>query len=441
VDSSDLAVSNAPAEFDDDRGFVIVRLLRTILYANCVLTDFAAFLIIFVTSRGLADRGADPSYLGIMGAGLSLTAGLGSILGGWLSARFDGKLVFLYGAVSTVAAIAVCSRLDPLEVAYIPAYWSLGISLGCIYPPLIGWLNYGADVETDQRGVSSRLIFYCVAWNIGMMVGQLTGGTLYQMGDEWSWNVALRGAQESRDQVAEPGGRWIWNAALVGASLNVAVAIAAVSFVRRLPSVVRIVTESSAPPAISPRARLFKRLGWIANLGGVFGGSLVLHLLPDLMVDLGISPDSHGRMLAFWRVVVIAMYLAMHFGGYWHYRFGVSVASQLLGAAGLLCIGIAHSPVMLLIGLALLGQLVGFNYFSSLYYSTTGAAQESRAFAAGIHEATLAAGMALGTLAGGYVGSLINNRLPYQLSAAVIGVLVVWQACVWSFSERGALAP
>lgn len=412
MDSSELAVSPALEETiaEQRAAFSVMRRLRIALYLMCGLTDFAAFLVIFTTSRGLADRGADPSLLGIMGAGLSFTAGVGSILGGWLASRFDGKTVFLYGAVSTVVGIAACSQLDLKAPAYIPAYWSLGIALGCIYPPLIGWLNYGTDVAGNQRAVSRRLIIYCVAWNAGMMFGQLTGGTLYQWGDAW-----------------------IWLAALIGAELNVLVALVVVMYVRRLPSMIRMVS-GSAPPPVSPRATLFKRLGWIANMGGVFGGSLVLHLLPNLMVELGISPDDHGRMLAFWRCVIIVMYVAMHFGTFWHYRFSASAVSQLFGAVGLMCIGIADSGWMLMWGLALLGQLVGFNYFSSLFYSTAGAAQESRALAAGIHEATLAAGMALGTIAGGYVGSLFNHRLPYQLSAAVIGVLVVWQWAVWRSS-------
>jgi len=401
--------------------------LRRILYLICGFSDFAAFLIIFTTSRGLADHGADPSYLGILGAGLSFTAGIGSMLGGWLASRFDGKAVFVSGSVGVVLSILACSQLDPAKLTYLPAYWSLGIAIGCIYPPLIGWLNQGTDVQADQRGVSRRLIIYCVAWNAGMMVGQLTGGTLYQWGTEWTWGAAL-----------------------IGAGVNVALAFAAVRYVHRLPAFTRIV--SSTEPSgfvtvvISPLATLFKRLGWIANLGGVFGASLVIHLLPNLMVELGISPDEHGFMLAFWRCVIIATYLAMHFGGGWQYRFSISVTSQILGAIGLLLIGQAESGIMLLAGLALLGQLVGFNYFSSLFYSTAGAAQESRAMAAGIHEATLAAGMALGTVAGGFVGSLINHRMPYQLSAVVIAILIVWQAVVWTTGimrtpERGASAP
>jgi MFS family permease len=146
-----------------------------------------------------------------------------------------------------------------------------------------------------------------------------------------------------------------------------------------------------------------------------------------VIVSLGITSDAHGQLLAGWRAVIIATYLLMHYVGFWHYRLNVSLASQLLGAGGLVVIAQAESAAMLLVGLALLGQLVGFNYFSGLYYSTAGSSDEGRALAAGIHEATLAAGMALGTIAGGVFGSLINHRFPYLMAAVAIVVLIVAQ--------------
>ena len=79
----------------------------------------------------------------------------------------------------------------------------------------------------------------------------------------------------------------------------------------------------------------------------------------------------------------------------------------------------ADSTMALFVGLALHGQLVGYNYFSGLFYSTAGSSQDQRTMAAGIHEATLAAGMAIGTVTGGVLGSMIGQRVPYLLAAMV----------------------
>jgi MFS family permease len=103
----------------------------------------------------------------------------------------------------------------------------------------------------------------------------------------------------------------------------------------------------------------------------------------------------------------------------------------VLAIVGLVAIARAESAITLFIGLALLGQLVGYNYFSGLFYSTAGSSQERRALAAGIHEATLAAGMAIGTVAGGWLASVVDHRAPYLLAAAVMLVVIVVQAVAW----------
>jgi MFS family permease len=184
-------------------------------------------------------------------------------------------------------------------------------------------------------------------------------------------------------------------------------------------------------PELAKRATAFKRLSWIANLGGMFGGSMVIHLLPDLAVTIGVAAADHGVLLASWRAVIVATYLVMHFATFWRFRFTMSLVSQGLAIIGLVVISQAHSAITLFVGLALLGQLVGYNYFSGLFYSTAGSSQEGRTLAAGIHEATLATGMAIGTIAGGLLGSLVNHRVPYLLAAVVMLVVIVVQSLAW----------
>ena len=66
--------------------------LKLNLYLMCGLTDFASFAMVFAVSRGLAEGRAAPWYLGLVGAGLSFSAAVGSVLGGWLASRFDGRM-------------------------------------------------------------------------------------------------------------------------------------------------------------------------------------------------------------------------------------------------------------------------------------------------------------------------------------------------------------
>ena len=55
----------------------------------------------------------------------------------------------------------------------------------------------------------------------------------------------------------------------------------------------------------------------------------------------------------------------------------------------------------------------------------------SCALAAGIHEATLAGGMAVGTMVGGIFGSLGGFRMPYIVAAAAMLTLTVVQSAAW----------
>src|SRR5262245_51792500 len=165
--------------------------LRVLLYLVCGLTDFASFVVVFAASRTMADAHAEPWYLGLAGAGVSFTAGIGSLVGGWVASRVNARAVFGSGAAAITLSVGACLPGNPLSPWFLPGYWVLGIGLGLLYPPLIGWLNQGDDPHTNRRAVTRRLILFCVAWNGGMMCGQLSGGSLYLRGLTWTLGTAL----------------------------------------------------------------------------------------------------------------------------------------------------------------------------------------------------------------------------------------------------------
>jgi MFS family permease len=380
--------------------------LNPILYLISGLTDFIANVVYFTVTRDLAEEGAEPQYLGIVGGGLAFSAGVGSLLGGWLAHRFGGKAVFLAGAATCIMSIAACSLVDPSGFVLLPAYWLMGIGLGFVFPPLVGWLNQDEDPHANRVGVSRTLIIYCVAWNVGMMCGQLTAGYLFEEGAWLSYSIAL-----------------------AAAILNYVLAVIAV---RRVSPVV-VPGHKAAASGMGHRqiAAAFKRMSWLTNIGSTFGASMVFHLLPGLMVSIGVSSETHGGLLAGWRAIVIGTYFLMHHAAFWHFRLSTALASQVLAACGFIVIACADSGANLSIGLLLTGQFVGYNYFSSVYYSTAGSSHEGRALAAGINEATLAAGMALGTIGGGIIGTRIGTRSPYVMAAGVLVCLMVVQMAAW----------
>ena len=381
-----------------------------------MLADFSGFVVVFAVSRGLAEQNAELWYLGLAGGAFAGTSGVANVVTGWASHRFDSRIVFVSGAVIVALAVAACGLGSTDSSWFLARYCLLGMGLGTVYPTLIGWLNRDQDAHSNRRGVSRTLILFCVSWNVGMMSGQMTSGALF------SWSPQLA-----------------YGVAFAVALVNVLLAIAAARLVScsvpdtfgREEQITRTEVQPSNDPAHVKVAGKFKKLSWVANLGGTFGGSLIFHLLPELAVSIGVPADNHGGLLAYWRGVVIATYLLMHFSEFWHYRISTSIAAQLLGVFGLLMIAQAQSAVVLFIGLTLHGQLVGYNYFSGLFYSTAGSSQDGRTMAAGIHEATLAVGMSSGTVLGGVLGSQIGPRSPWFLAATVLLALVGMQMFAW----------
>src|SRR5262249_262974 len=151
----------------------------------------------------------------------------------------------------------------------------------------------------------------------GMMCGQLTAGSLFARGPHWTFGAAL-----------------------AVATGNCGLALFAVRLVRR-PAAPQHGQPPHAAEVVEP-AIAFQRLSWIAQLGGMFGGSMVFHLLPDLAVTIGVKASDHGVLLASWRGVIIATYIVMHFVAFWHYRFVAALGSQVLAIVGLVMIAQAN---------------------------------------------------------------------------------------------------
>lgn len=390
--------------------------LKPLLYLICVLADFAGFVVVFAVSRSLAEQNAELWYLGLAGGAFAGTSGIANVVSGWASHRFDSRYVFVAGTIIVALAVAACGLGSTTFPLFLPSYCLLGMGLGTVYPTLIGWLNRDQDAHANRHGVSRTLILFCVSWNVGMMAGQMTSGALFSWSPQLAYGVAFAAATT--------------NVFLAVVAARLVTTSIRASFGREAQSE-RLEQEPASDPEQVRIAGRFKQLSWVANLGGTFGGSLIFHLLPELAVSIGVPADEHGSLLAYWRGVVIATYLMMHFSGFWHYRMSTSIASQLLGVLGLLLIAKAQSALVLFIGVTLHGQLAGYNYFSGLFYSTAGSSQDRRTIAAGFHEATLAIGMSSGTVLGGFLGTQVGPRSPWFLAATVLLVLVGIQLYAW----------
>ena len=378
-----------------------MRTEQWLILAVIWIADFAVFMVVFAVGRNLAESGSDSMVLGLAGGGFSLALGMSSLLGGRISDKVGRVRVILTGLVGMAMCTAGCLVLGAEHPFYIPMYTLVAAATGMVYPPSIALLNRGQDAVT-RGGIGRMIVFFCLAWNGGLISGQLTGGWLFHYDP-------VRPIQ----------------AAMVLTLINPFLLWLAVINQASLPTI----PDQNTTPHLKHRANsaMFSRLAWTANLGGAFAMSMVFHLLPLWMVELEIPAREHGRLLAMNRGVVVLTYLLMYRVQFWHHRFFTAALSQILAAGCLLVLAAADSRLGLVVGLIGLAQLLGYNYFASLYYSTTGVTEEQRGAASGMHEFTLSVGFAAGATVGGFVGQLAGSRAPYQLAAAVILVLLVVQ--------------
>ena len=371
------------------------------LYLSAWLTDFAAIMFIFVSTRALAEEKASIFALGLLGACYALASGLANTVSGRLADRVGRRPVSLVGMALFFLGMLAAVNSSPGSVAFYAAYMVVGCSLGLIYPPVMAWLGQ------DRVGTSASRTYlrFCLAFNLGIACGQLGGG-------------------------------WMFGEFGSAVPVYVAMGLVAVSFVCLLfmretdprPSpTVGLPADSSVFPEL---ARAFSRLSWMANFSGMFSMSILWFLLPHLFVQLKIPADSHGFILAVGRGVVITTFVVMHFLPGWRYRFRYTGFFHLLGILGLCGILWGSSILVLTISVCAFSILMGYNYFSSLFYSSTGNRNERKGRAFGWNEAFLGFGALGGSLFGGWIG-LADMRSPYLLAAVVVGLSFSVQAIVY----------
>jgi len=379
------------------------------LYLIAWLTDCALILFIFSATRLLAERQADPWTMGTLGAAFFLASAVSNSWAGWLSDRIGRRVVSIAGGIGLATSLWILLLFDDGAWRFYVAYTGVGISVGHIYPPVIALLSQGVG----QREASRRLLCFGIAFNLGILAGQIGGGWLYDhisptaplvtaIGLAIGTLACLVAVREGRSKQWTGGGE----------------------------DQTEMVSGSQRASA-----RRFVRLAWLANFAGMFSMSTLWFLFPRLAVSLEIPAQEHGVVLGVGRAAVMGIYGLMHLAPIWHHRFRYSVVAQLLGLAGILLVCVSHVAAALALGVVLLSVLLGYNYFASLFYNRTGHDDRHKGAAFGLNEAFLSLGAAGGSLLGGWADSEWGQRAPFQLAAVVVAASLVIQL-VWFAAVR-----
>jgi len=288
-------------------------------------------------------------------------------------------------------------------------YVAAGVAFGMIYPPLMAWLGHGQSGQTASR----RYLFFCLAFNLGIVSGQITGG-------------------------------WAFERFGIGVALLISLTLASFNLIliclhKESNNEGNLAAGGDAETDMEASlSQSFARLARFANFGGMFSMSMLWFLLPQLVISLDIPADRHGLILATGRMVVMGTYLLLYLTSFWRHEFRITGCTQTIGVAGLIILSVADSSLGLAVGLAALSTMMGYNYFASLFYNATGSCHQHKGRAFGLNEASLGLGAAGGSLIGGLTANDLGSRAPFQLAALLITILLFVQCIVWWKSIRPA---
>ena len=372
-------------------------------YGIALSADFSHMLFAFTVTRMMAENQASLLELGVLGAASSLGYGLGAPIGGRVFDLWSGRPMIAFGATTQALVLLACMLWHSSnQWLYLFAGIS-GASVGVIHPPVIAWLTRGGRSRLSAELTGRRLFRFCLSWNLGMIGGQTVGGWLYPSDP----TLPL----------------------LVGIVLMLGILIRA-SFRMTVPTPSALVPAEEQTAVVPKAAHTFVYLGWLANVASAMGMSVIIHLFPHLATELEISAPIHGLMVAANRSAVITTYSLMYGFTFWRYSYSTTLLVQLCALAGLILLAYSQTLLFLTLGLVLFALLSGYNYFSSIFYSTTTFDRKRQGLASGMHEASLAVGFALGALGGGLMSLWLGPRGPYQTVALVVILTTAVQSWV-----------
>jgi len=404
---------------------------RPILYSLSYLTDFAMAMLVFTLTRYLAEQDGDLLHLGILGTCASLTYAVSAALFGHLSDRLGRRRLIAAGGLVFGAAYGLALWSMSVPLIYLEAALG-GLATALVFPPLIALLSAGKSGGDVSSQRTRTLILFCLSWNLGVVSGNVSGGWLFAIDPQIAlWlGLGLAALHLTLSLVS---------ALLPGPSAEASAAAEAEATEDPL----KPLASEHAPGelTVSPaRQRFFAMVGWLANVSGSIAMSLILYVLPKLATDLGIGAPAHGTMVMAARIAVVCTYLLLHFTRYWRFRLWPGILAQVTAMVGLLVLSTAASVPALTAGVMLVGTMMGYNYFSSIFYSTTGFSEGRRGLASGLHEGTLAIGFTIGSLGGGYLGASLGVRVPFQVGVAVLALSILVQAAGYAaFARRQPL--
>jgi MFS family permease len=354
--------------------------------------------VTFAISRRAAELGANSSQLGWLGAVWIGVYAVVALIMGRYSDRVGRRKLAIIGCLISGSMAFICSLTTQIGLLLLFSA-VFGSGLACFWPSIIAWLGEGLS----GHKLAVRLTAFGVAWNLGLLLGFILSGVLFRHGP----NLAFY--------------------ASAGSILLIAVLL----LLPAKPLVSHSESTDASPAPHIPQGRGFRKTAWLANFATNFALAGTTALFPQLAMQVGISADVHGALLAAGRGAALVAFVALQLITFWRTRLWPLWVAQFACAASLVWIGLANTTWMFAAAWIIGGTVSGYAYQASIYFTLEEMTEKGKG--SGFHEAIIGSGMFVGPVLAGWVGSHHSLRTPYFFCAVVLVLLIAAQMIlVWT---------
>ncbi|MBN2169873.1 MAG: MFS transporter [Candidatus Krumholzibacteriota bacterium] len=418
-----------------DRARGILRRLT----AAAFFMNAGTFLVLAAIPYKVLGLGGGPVWLGLVPAVSSAIYVVVSQLAGRWSDRVGRYRLTRYGSLAFVAfaSLAFAAPDLPRFLLVMPL---LGLGMALFWPVMQAAVG---DLSTSRRRLAANIGGFNVSWSLGKSLGYFAGGLALARYDFRSTFlagiglVALAFLAQPREEDA-PGDRGeAVTPAGTGTESAPEAAAAAMAEVAAPPTVGA--TAGDEPEVPEATRRVFRRMGWVANLAAYGTGAVLNHQMPAWFEHAGWGEDRFGLFLGVVFLAQTATFLLLSGPVRFAYSARRLIAPQLVAAAVLLLMPLAPGWGLVLLAAPMLGVSFGVCYAASIFASLHTASRRGRN--AGIHESLLGLGILLMPLLGG-LGARATGWLgaPYAL-AGVVTLAAVGGQLAWRAAAAPARAP
>jgi MFS family permease len=335
----------------------------------------------------------------LLAAGLGLTYGVASIVGGRFAQRRGYVTALKSGYAIMAVAIGTGALASALPV-HLAIMFAAVIGMALTWPALEALVSEGRSRRELQRNVG----IYNLVWGGFGALAYFSGGAIFKVAGFRAMFI-LPAAIHLLQLIAVMSleRRSIKRSLLTPAGESAQAANGA------LDAFLGAQHEQLSSPA---RAKAFLRMAWLANPFGYLAINSVIAVMPAVANRLQLSVAQAGVFCSVWLFVRTVSFGLLWLWPGWHYRFRWLVTAYAMMTLGFITLLLAANLWLVIAAQVLFGFALGLIYYSSLYYSMD--VGETKGEHGGLHEAMIGAG----SFAGPAIGAAGAHFFPAAVSAS-----------------------